>query len=445
MDQEYDAIILGTGLKECLLAGLLSVDGKKILHMDRNSYYGGESASLNLKQLYEKFKPGQELPPHYGRWQDWNFDMVPKFMMGNGLLVRVLVHTGVHKYLEFKAVDGSYVVKGGKTYKVPANDKDALRSSLMGMFEKYRARSFFIFVQDYEKDDPRTHKGYDLDVITSRELFKEYGLDPNTVDFIGHALALQTDDSFMDQPARKMVMAVKLYSESLARFETNSPYIYPLYGLGELPQGFARLSAVYGGTYMLDKPDAQVLYDEAGKACGVSSEGETAKAKYVVGDPSYFPGKVRRVGQVVRAICILSHPIPNVGDSHSVQIIIPQKQTGRQSDMYVFGCSFAHNVCAKGKYLTFVSTAVETANPTAELMPGLQLLGAIDEYFVQVSDVMEPMNDGSQDGCYISKGYDATTHFQSTVEDVLEMYKKITGKDVNLDADDPAATAGQEQ
>ena len=119
MDQDYDAIILGTGLKEYLLAGLLSVDGKKILHMDRNSYYGGESASLNLKQLYEKFKPGQELPPHYGRWQDWNFDMVPKFMMGNGLLVRVLVHTGVHKYLEFKAVDGSYVVKGGKTYKVP--------------------------------------------------------------------------------------------------------------------------------------------------------------------------------------------------------------------------------------------------------------------------------------------------------------------------------------
>ena len=55
MDQEYDAIILGTGLKECLLAGLLSVDGKKILHMDRNSYYGGEAASLNLTNLYTKF------------------------------------------------------------------------------------------------------------------------------------------------------------------------------------------------------------------------------------------------------------------------------------------------------------------------------------------------------------------------------------------------------
>lgn len=28
----------------------------------------------------------------------------------------------------------------------------------------------------------------------------------------------------------------QLYAESLARFQAGSPYIYPLYGLGELPQ-----------------------------------------------------------------------------------------------------------------------------------------------------------------------------------------------------------------
>lgn len=49
--------------------------------MDRNSYYGGESASLNLKQLWERFRPGEPEPTQYGRWQDWNFDMVPKFMV----------------------------------------------------------------------------------------------------------------------------------------------------------------------------------------------------------------------------------------------------------------------------------------------------------------------------------------------------------------------------
>lgn len=30
MDQEYDAIVLGTGLKECIISGLLSVGGKKV-------------------------------------------------------------------------------------------------------------------------------------------------------------------------------------------------------------------------------------------------------------------------------------------------------------------------------------------------------------------------------------------------------------------------------
>ena len=43
--------MLGTGLTECILSGLLSVEGKKILHMDRNDYYGGDSASLNLTQV----------------------------------------------------------------------------------------------------------------------------------------------------------------------------------------------------------------------------------------------------------------------------------------------------------------------------------------------------------------------------------------------------------
>lgn len=96
-------------------------------------------------------------------------------------------------------------------------------------------------------------------------------------------------------------------------------------------QAFARLSAVYGGTYMLNKADAQVVYDESGAAVGVSSEGETAQCKFVVGDPAYFPGKTKVTSRVVRAICIMSHPIPNTDNAHSVQIILPQKQIARRS------------------------------------------------------------------------------------------------------------------
>ena len=77
----------------------------------------------------------------------------------------------MHNYVSFKASEGSYVFKQGKLFKVPATDKDALRSPLMGMFEKLRARSFFVFVQDYDETRVETHKGYDLRTMTSRQLY----------------------------------------------------------------------------------------------------------------------------------------------------------------------------------------------------------------------------------------------------------------------------------
>lgn len=46
-----------------------------------------------------------------------------------GQLVKLLIHTGVTRYLEFKSVEGSYVYKAGKIYKVPADEKEALGSS----------------------------------------------------------------------------------------------------------------------------------------------------------------------------------------------------------------------------------------------------------------------------------------------------------------------------
>jgi len=193
------------------------------------------------------------------------------------------------------------------------------------------------------------------------DVFKKFKLSDNTIDFTGHALALYIDDSYLAQPASQTLSRIRLYFESLLRYE-KSPYIYPLYGLGELPQAFARyeratnltlslsvvltlslslsfltlslslshvcrLSAIYGGTYMLGQPIDEIIM-EGGKFAGVKSGSEIARAKFVIGDPSYFPDRVAKKGRVVRIACILSHPISHtLGDS--TQIIIPQKQVDR--------------------------------------------------------------------------------------------------------------------
>lgn len=431
MDEEYDAIVLGTGLKECILSGMLSVSGKKVLHMDRNKYYGGESASITpLEELFTKFEMPTTGLEEYGRSRDWNVDLIPKFLMANGQLVKLLIHTGVTRYLEFKSCEGSYVYKAGKIHKVPADEKEALASGLMGMFEKRRFRNFLVFIQEFNFDDQKTWKEVNPTSTTALQLYEKFGLDKETHDFTGHALALFRDDNYLAQPCGELIRRVKLYSDSLARYG-KSPYLYPLYGLGELPQGFARLSAIYGGTYMLEKPIDEIVM-ENGKVVGVKSGGETAKCKQVFCDPTYVSDRVEKVGQVIRCICLLNHPIPNTKDSLSCQLIIPQKQVGRNSDIYVSMVSYTHQVASKNWFIAMVSTTVETANPEAEIKPGLELLGPIKQKFVQISDVYKPKDLGADSQIFISQSYDATSHFETTCADVIDIFRRATGEDFDF-------------
>jgi len=95
-------------------------------------------------QMFERFKSGETPVKELGASRDYNIDLVPKFIMvcvcvntvflcvsdrhggvclqANGNLVKVLIHTDVTKYLEFKAVDGSFVFNKGRVEKVPATD-----------------------------------------------------------------------------------------------------------------------------------------------------------------------------------------------------------------------------------------------------------------------------------------------------------------------------------
>ena len=123
-----------------------------------------ESASLNIEALFKKYGQTEGEPwKKYGRVNDWNIDLVPKLLMANGELTNILVSTDVTKYLEFKQIAGSYVQQGAASKatvaKVPSDASEALRSPLMGLFEKRRARNFLEWVGAYKAEDPATHKG----------------------------------------------------------------------------------------------------------------------------------------------------------------------------------------------------------------------------------------------------------------------------------------------
>jgi len=452
MNTTYDVIVLGTGLKECMLAGLLAKfpkktpgeekkEGAKILQLDRNGYYGSDSASLNLTNLWKHFNKG-EVPKQYGENRDWNVDLIPKYIMANGSLVKLLLKTNVSQYLEWKAVDGTFVYqfdKGGVfskakgvIHKVPATAGEAMKSSLMGLLEKNRFRKFMTFIQDYDAKDPKTQNGLLPDAKFS-EFFKKYGLEPNTIDFVGHAVALYTNDDYLEKKAIVTIDKMQLYMNSFGRYG-NSPFIYPVWGLSGLAEGFSRLCALYGGTYMLNRDVDEILFDENGNFRGIKSQGEEAYGKILITEPSYVQklNKVKPTGQVIRRICILNHTVPNTKDVDSCQIIIPQKQVNRKNDIFIAVLNSTHSVCKKGYYLAIISTMVETKDPKAELKPAMDIIGEPLEIFDKVSDIYEPIDTSFKDNIFITTSFDPQSHFENDTDNVIDIYQKITETKLDL-------------
>lgn len=108
---------------------------------------------------------------------------------------------------------------------------------------------------------------------------------------------------------------MQLYLQSVGRYG-ESPFLYPIYGLGGLPEAFSRLCAIHGGTYMLNTNIDEITFGADGKVTGVRAGENTAKAPIVICDPSYTTEeRLKPVGKVIRAICLLNHPIPETNDA----------------------------------------------------------------------------------------------------------------------------------
>ena len=59
------------------------------MHVDRNSYSGGECVSPNMEQLMETFGKGAA-DPSLGRPHLWNVGPCPNLLKANGILVKIL-------------------------------------------------------------------------------------------------------------------------------------------------------------------------------------------------------------------------------------------------------------------------------------------------------------------------------------------------------------------
>ena len=69
------------------------------------------------------------------------------------------------------------------------------------MFEKKRVIGLYKYIQNVNVDNPMTWGDIDIKEAPMSEVFKKHGLEENTIDFMGHAVALHYQDTYLYEPA----------------------------------------------------------------------------------------------------------------------------------------------------------------------------------------------------------------------------------------------------
>lgn len=292
------------------------------------------TSSFRCDLLEEAFVDDATREQLLAQSSSFSVDINPRLLLASEELVEVLITSGVGRYLEFAAIENTYVLlsKGASTgtasepaedavWEVPCSKKDVFQSKLLGMVEKRQLMKFLQFVADYgethiKHEDVTTKNERSLalgralqrpqnkasqvtsDVISPyldgpfQELLeRHFKLSPKLQEVVVYCVALASFpvekekklEHHQQMTARDGLAAVYRYVSSIGRF-TGTAFLVPLYGVSEIAQSFCRLCAVYGGIYVLRAPiDGFVVDSQSRNVVGIRcTDGGMVRAKQAV-------------------------------------------------------------------------------------------------------------------------------------------------------------------
>ena len=458
----YDVIVLGSGLKESLLAGLLAQHGKRVLQLGGSDDPGGGGASMDLQQLSDALEgPGAAAlsEQKLGKLDEYSVERAPKVFMATGNQVQVFVKSGAWRYMNppgFKRVQRSLLYRTradgtADVHRVLANSEDIVKTRMLAPLEKARMLQFYLWVEKYDEADPRTHvtgplskRSLDLYKMSAAKFLAFWELPAEAVPMLTRGmalLALPSAKRLKRMPAIELVRRLKRYRDAYRTFpHMTSPYVYPVGGFGaSLNPAMGRVLEAHGGCCLLDKPIDELRLGDGGEACGVVSGGVELSAGCVVAAPEHAPRHVAPSYHIVRLYAVLAHAPNLCKDSTSCQLLLPAAQcAGRQSDVYLVSLGPTHGVAPKGKWVVVASARVEgdadgdaLAIAKRELAEVLPLLKPTRRLLAEVTPYYEPSTEGEApppEGLHVLTSTDETSYFDSVEEDIEAVFKAITGE-----------------
>lgn len=142
-----------------LLFSALSKAGYKTAHIDTNSYYGGDEATLSLEELVQLLDKTAQYTNSTSRIQQvsrsahvpsqsrqYSICLQPSVIPATGPLIASLVASGVAKYSGFRLLDCVGIHDPtGHVKQVPGSKEDIFKSKDISLVEKRRLMRFLTF------------------------------------------------------------------------------------------------------------------------------------------------------------------------------------------------------------------------------------------------------------------------------------------------------------
>ncbi|XP_034505029.1 rab proteins geranylgeranyltransferase component A 1 isoform X3 [Ailuropoda melanoleuca] len=275
----------------------------------------------------------------------FNIDLVSKLLYSRGLLIDLLIKSNVSRYAEFKNITRILAFREGRVEQVPCSRADVFNSKQLTMVEKRMLMKFLTFCMEYEKH-PDEYKAYEE--ITFSEYLKTQKLTPNLQYFVLHSIAMTSETASNTVDGLK---ATKNFLHCLGRYG-NTPFLFPLYGQGELPQCFCRCKAI------------------------IDQFGQRIISKHFLVEDSYFSENTCshvQYRQISRSVLITDRSVLKTDSDQQISILtVPGEEPGTFAVRVIELCP-STMTCMKGTYLVHL-TCTSSKTAREDLEPVVQKL-----------------------------------------------------------------------
>ncbi|XP_069068758.1 rab proteins geranylgeranyltransferase component A 1 isoform X1 [Pleurodeles waltl] len=294
----------------------------------------------------------------------FNIDLVSTILYSRGLLIDLLIKSSVSRYVEFKNVTRILTFHEEKVEQVPCSRADVFNSKQLTMVEKRMLMKFLTFCSDYEQH-PEEYQDF-MD-YTFSDFLKAKKLSPNLQHFILHSIAMVS----LTASTGMGLKATQHFLLSLGRYG-NNPFLFPLYGMGEMPQCFCRMCAVFGGIYCLRHSVRSLLVDKESKRCKavIDSSGKRINCCYFIVEDSYLADENCRsviYRQLSRAVLITDRSILKSDSDQQISVLRMPSEDPTQPTVSVVELCSSSMTCMGGTYLVHLTcSSVKTAKEDLE-------------------------------------------------------------------------------